>query len=305
MTAILFSFISVFLISSVMLLTVFSPQKKVSRRLSKLNVYDDIFAENGETDTSFYERIVIPILNAVSIFIRRVSPKGFTENISKRLVLAGNPRGMDADRFFSFKLLFTFLTLIIVFIFLSIPGPSIGRVLLVGGLAVLLAFFIPDLWLSNRIEKRQKKIRLALPDTLDLLSVSVDAGLAFDAALSKIIKQGIGPLGEEFARMLQAMQVGSSRKNALKELSARTNVKDFQSFILSIIQADVFGVGISKVLKTQAYEMRNKRRQYAEERAQKTPVKIVFPVVLCIFPALMVVIIGPAIIRAIEAFSMM
>jgi len=305
MTAIMFSFISVFLISSVILLSVFSPQKKVSKRLNGLSVYDDVFAENGETEESFYERVIEPIAVAVTSFFHRVSPWGLTESMKKRLILAGNPRGMDADRFFSFKILFTFSALLIVFIFFILPGQPKGRVLLGGALLVTLAFFIPDLWLAHRIEKRQKKIRLALPDTLDLLSISVDAGLAFDAALSKVIKQGIGPLGEEFARMLQEMQVGSSRKKALKDLSSRTSVPDFQSFILAIIQADVFGVGISKVLKTQAFEMRNKRRQYAEERAMKTPVKIVFPVVLCIFPALMVVIVGPAVIRAIDAFSMM
>lgn len=301
----LFSFLSVFMVSLVVLLTVFSSERKVKKRLSQLDIYGIQQTVASVDDDPFYERVTKPFIDSAARFINHFSPVGMVDGIKKRLAYAGNPNGLNVDKFISFKVLFIFAaTVCFIFLFI-LPGFSKSKILFLAMFVIPFSFFVPDLWLANRIEKRQKAIRLALPDTLDLLTISVEAGLAFDAAISKVIKHGIGPLGDEFAKMLQAMQVGASRKDALKELASRTNVSELHNFIISIIQADVFGIGISRVLKTQAKEMREKRRQYAEERAMKAPVKIVFPVVLCIFPALMVVIIGPALIRAINVFSVL
>ncbi len=165
------------------------------------------------------------------------------------------------------------------------------------------AYFAPDLWLRDLIQTREKNIRLALADTLDLLTISVEAGLGFDIALAKVIKNYPGPLAEEFSRMLHEVQVGVTRKDALKNLADRVNVDEVRNFVASIIQADTFGVSIGNVLRVQASESRLKRRQYAEEAAQKAPVKLVFPLIFCIFPALFVVLIGPGVIRIAATFS--
>jgi tight adherence protein C len=166
-----------------------------------------------------------------------------------------------------------------------------------------IGYYLPEWVLRSKSGKRQHKMRRALPDALDLLSITVEAGLGFDAALSRVARQEGGPLGEELHRVLQEMQLGKSRADALRDLGDRTSIPEFKSFILAMIQADVFGISIAKVLHVQANEMRVKRRQRAEETAQKVPVKIVFPLITCIFPALFVVLLGPAAISIYNAFK--
>jgi len=276
-----------------------SERKKVKKSLSQLSVYEthQTSVADSELSEPFANRVLVFMLGKFSAVSRRVGPVGIKNNIKKRLLLAGSPRNLDADKFFALKILN--LAAGVVLVFLSYPIFRLAsRTLLIGGAAVvLLFFFLPDLWLSRKIESRQKSIRLALPNTLDLLAISVEAGLGFDAALAKVVKNSSGPLAEEFFRMLQEVQIGTSRKDAFKNLGQRTNVPEFGAFIMAMIQADIFGTNIGKVLKIEAREMRIKRRQRAEEIAMKAPVKIVFPLILCIFPALMAVIVGPAVIR--------
>jgi tight adherence protein C len=157
-----------------------------------------------------------------------------------------------------------------------------------------LGYYVPEWTLRKKSGARQNAIRVALPDALDLLSITVEAGLGFDAAVSRVAKQAKGPLGEEFHRMLQEMQIGKPRADALRDLGARSTLPELQSFVLAMVQADAFGIAISKVLHVQADELRMRRRQNAEEKAQKVPVKIIFPLITCIFPALFVVVLGPA-----------
>lgn len=304
MLGISFGFLATFLISWVVLEKVFSPERKVSRRLNQLSIYNQPTMDPDEEEPTFSERVVRPFFKNALQLIYRYSPAGMVDNIKRRLIYAGNPKGLDADKFLSLKVIVLVLTFLFFALLFWLPLFSMAKVFMFGLILTPLSFFLPDLWLTNRIEKRQKAIRLALPDTLDLLTIGVEAGLAFDAALAKVIKNGIGPLGEEFAKTLHSMQVGASRKEALKDLASRTMVADFQTFIMAMIQADIFGISIGQVLRTQAREMRVKRRQHAEEKAMKAPVKIVFPVVLCIFPALMVVIVGPALIRVITSLMM-
>jgi tight adherence protein C len=171
----------------------------------------------------------------------------------------------------------------------------LGRILLL--VLIPVSYFLPDLFVRSRIARRQKEIRKALPNALDLLSVSVEAGMGFDIALSKVSSNVSGPLGEEFNRMLKDIQLGLSRKEAFQELNKRTDVPELSTFIVAMTQADIFGIPISKVLKIQASEMRTKRRQMAEEAGIRAPVLLVFPLILCLFPALMTVILGPAAIR--------
>ena len=163
-------------------------------------------------------------------------------------------------------------------------------------IALIVGFFFPDYWLVTRIRARQKAILLAIPDTLDLLTISVKAGLGFDAALGKVIEKTEGPLSDEFRRALAEVRIGKPRRDALKEMVARTNVPALTNFIGAIVQAEQLGVAIANVLEVQSEQLRIERRQRAEEMAAKAPIKMLFPLVGCIFPSLFIVILGPAMI---------
>jgi tight adherence protein C len=160
----------------------------------------------------------------------------------------------------------------------------------------------PDAVLNRTIEERRDQMRKDLPDLIDLLVISVEAGLGFESALGRVVQTVPGELSDEFARMLQETRVGVSRREAMRSLGNRTDIDELNSFVMAIIQAEAFGVSISRVLRVQASELRTKRRQMAQERAFKAPVKMVFPLVLCIFPALFVVLLGPAVMEIYENF---
>jgi tight adherence protein C len=170
------------------------------------------------------------------------------------------------------------------------------------GLLTFVGFVAPDAVLGNRVEERKKEILRTLSDTLDLLTISVEAGLSLNAAIAQVVRNVPGVLSSEFARMLQEIQLGVPRSEAFRHLAERTDVEELNAFALAMIQADIFGVSIASVLRTQAQQLRIKRRQAIEARAQQTPVKIVFPLILCILPSLFVVIVGPGAIRIFEGF---
>lgn len=223
--------------------------------------------------------------------------------LRRRLLEAGQPRDMDVNDLIALKLLGSIVGIVAA----AAAGVTLGfdaaRILTLALILAGTGFFAPDAWLSRLIEMRKKEISRSLPDILDMLTISVEAGLGFDSAVSKVVKNFKGSLAQEFFRWLREVQLGRSRKEAWKDLTERINVPDVNSFVLAILQADVFGVSIGKVLRVQSEEMRVKRRQRAEEIAMKTPVKVVFPLVLCIFPALIIVILGPAGIKIVQAFQ--
>ncbi len=222
----------------------------------------------------------------------------------RKLVEAGQPRDMTVDGLIALKVMAAVGGLIIALTLGVVFSFALSRVVLLGAIVAAVGFFAPDAWLSRLIAARKKEIGLALPDILDMLTISVEAGLGFDAALTKVVKNFRGALAEEFFRFLQETHLGRSRRDAWKNLAERTNVPDVNSFVLSVLQADTFGISIGKVLRVQAEEMRTIRRQRAEEIAMKAPVKVVFPLVLCIFPALMVVVLGPAGIRIVRSLAL-
>ncbi|MGH2756194.1 MAG: type II secretion system F family protein [Actinomycetota bacterium] len=251
---------------------------------------------------SFLERILFPLVGATGALARRVTPHGMLERIDHKLVLAGSPPGWTAERVAAFKLLGAVGGAMFALLLGGVGGSSslslVGPVVLLGGIG----FFGPDGLLSGQARRRQDAIQKALPDTLDLLTISVEAGLGFDAALAHVIQHVHGPLSQEIGRMLQEVQLGMSRVDALRRLSERTDIDELRGFILAVIQADIFGVGVAKVLRAQAKELRTKRRQRAERKAMQTPVKILFPLIFCVLPALFVVIIGPGAIRIMDNF---
>jgi tight adherence protein C len=220
--------------------------------------------------------------------------------LTLKFVQAGNPAGWDADKF----LIVRFITMIVLPVLAYLAFTQIGGTLRLVATAVggYMGYFGPSILLDSRIESRQTAIRKALPDTIDLLTISVEAGLGFDAALRQVIKSVPGELSEEMSRTLQEMQLGVARSDAFRNLKERTQVEELRGFTLAIIQADAFGISIANVLRAQSDTMRMKRKQRTEERAMKIPVKILFPVVFCVLPTLFIVVLGPGIIRMADNF---
>lgn len=253
--------------------------------------------------TPFATRVLIPALRSAGRFGSRFMPGSVVERLQKEVVYAGSPPGWDGERILALKVLATIGGVIGAYFVGAAVGLHALKVIILMALGGFVGYYLPEWILRSKSGKRQKAMRRALPDALDLLSITVEAGLGFDAALSRVSRQEGGPLGAELYRVLQEMQLGKSRADALRDLGERTNIPEFKSFILAMIQADVFGISIAKVLHVQANEMRIKRRQRAEETAQKVPVKIVFPLITCIFPALFVVLLGPAAISIYNAFK--
>jgi tight adherence protein C len=220
----------------------------------------------------------------------RLSPAGIGVRLQRGLDLAGNPVRWNPDRVLAVKGL-GLVVLGVLGALLAVHRPALLIVFAPVGAAI--GFFLPDLLLYNAGLKRQARIQAMLPDALDMLTICVEAGLGFDAALAQVARNTDGPLAAELSRTLQEMQIGKSRSQALHSLAERTTVPELRVFVSALVQASELGISVASVLREQANEMRIRRRQRAEERAQKVPVKILFPLITCLFPALFVVIIGP------------
>jgi tight adherence protein C len=251
---------------------------------------------------SALERLVLPAAGKLIRSIVRHTPLDLYGRTSRLIVLAGNPPGLKAERVVAFKVVFAIVGLVCgmaISSVLPLPG-SVKLAAIV--LFAFMGYTIPSAAVSAKASKRQKEIRKALSDTMDLLTISVEAGLGFDAALAQVVKNVEGPLSQEIARTLQEMQIGVHRMEALRNLSDRTDVEELDGFVLSMIQADKYGVGVANVLRGQSKELRQKRRQRAEETAQKVPLKLLFPTIFMVLPALFIVILGPGAIKVYETF---
>ncbi|MBA2724453.1 MAG: type II secretion system F family protein [Actinobacteria bacterium] len=279
-------------------------RRAVGRSLAALEILSGAPPEmQGELNQSFRERVVQPALARLNSLGRRFTPSDKGARIQHRLDIAGNPTGWTVDRVVGFKfvgfavMLFVSLvvTMLMALSFVVTLAVCVG-LSLVGYVAV--SFYIYQLG-YDRSEKMQKD----LPDALDLLTISVEAGLAFDSALSRVAKSTEGPLTQEFARVLQEMNIGTGRTNAMRALGDRTSVPELKSFVTAMVQAAAFGIPIGTVLRIQSSEMRVKRRQRAEEKAQKVPVKILFPLIFCILPTLFIIVMGPGVITIMQSFS--
>jgi tight adherence protein C len=230
----------------------------------------------------------------------RLTPKGYTGWLDKLVARAGRPARLPLDRLLIAKPSLALVVGVvgIFFVMKNPSGPGVLYVVLLG----VLAYFIPDILIHGRGAERQKAIELELPNTLDQMLISVEAGLGFETAMARAGQNGKGPLAAELMRTLQDMQVGRSRKDSYLSLAARTDVPDLRSFVRAVVQADIYGIAIANVLRAQAKQMRVKRRQRAEEKAMKLPVKVLFPLMFCILPVLFIVIIGPAVINVMKNF---
>ena len=258
---------------------------------------------NRELARPARERLLKPFYNAALGLTRRFTPAGARDAIRRKLVMAGSPFGWDPDRVLVAKVACLCGGVLLGLMFLTLFSFA-WPLRVLGFLAIaLLGYWLPNIVLTNAVQRRQNEIRSALADSIDLLTICVEAGLGFDAALAHVSKNTDGPLADEFYRTLQEVQLGRSRNEAMRNLADRSNVPELRAFVLAMVQADIFGVSVANVLRIQAKDMRVKRRQLAEERAMKVPIKVLFPVLFCIFPALFVVILGPAIMRIADVFA--
>lgn len=273
--------------------------------LRQLEGYEVENVRDQELLAPITERAFMPVLGGLTSLGRRFTPVGYVDNVRKKFINAGNGSADAVDRFLAVRVI-SILAIVPLFWLCYIWNPLGFQGFT--QFAVFALFFAvcllgPDSILSRRVQDRQHDLRVMLPDVLDLLTISVEAGLGFEQALDRTISAVPGPLSEEFARMLGEVRAGASRSEAMRALDQRTNVPEVRSFVLAVLQADTFGVSIGRVLRAQSEEMRIKRRQLAQERAQKAPVKMLIPMVFCIFPALFVIIIGPAFINIRKAFG--
>ncbi len=243
----------------------------------------------------FLIRVVRPLTGGIWSLLTRLTPSSYLENVHKKILVAGLSSTLRAEEFLVGQAisgaLFTLFA--IAYVVLAHPAPKWGLIALV--LIPAIGLIAPESWLSRKVTQRKLAIRKDLPDTLDLLAISVEAGMGFEGALDIVCQHFASPLAEEFSRTLREMELGLPRKDAFQNLKRRTQVPELSNFVLAILQADSLGIPVGRVLRTQAVEMRAKRRQWAREKAAKLPVKILFPLMAFIFPAIMVVIIGPGV----------
>jgi tight adherence protein C len=268
----------------------------VQARLTQLGSVQARTLEEIELQQPFFERTVRPLAQKLSKFVQRITSPTKTNRTEKRLAMAGNPADLKTSDFLGLKAVVALGVAGVMFVLLGLLAGNVPFGFIAGAGAGVIGFLAPEFWLSRRIKRRRKEILIAVPDTLDLLTISVKAGLGFDAALGKVVEKMKGPLPDEFRRALAEIRVGKTRREALRDIVARTDVPALTNFVSAIIQAEQLGVSISKVLQVQSEQLRIERRQRAEESAAKAPIKMLFPLVGCIFPSMFIVILGPAII---------
>jgi tight adherence protein C len=262
-------------------------QKSSGNRLASLSTREDVMQQD------FSQRAVAPVMQGIGRFALRFTPTGWVGRAQHKLVLAGWAERMDGNTWAAIRIIATVVSIVVLFIVIPLLDSTMMR-LGVGGLILFLGFYGPEASLNRAIDDRRKEMEKTLPDIIDLLVISVEAGLGFEAAMGRVVQNVPGELSKEFSRTLQETRVGVSRHDALKAMADRTDVDDLNSFILSLVQADQFGVSISRMLRVQAEEMRVRRRQRIQEKAFAAPVKMIFPMMFCIFPSIFIVILGPA-----------
>jgi tight adherence protein C len=275
-------------------------KRAIRESLRGLDGYETVESQRDrELLNPLRDRAFLPILGGMTKLGRRFTPVGYVEGVRHKFTLSGKGNVDSVDRFLAVRVA-TVVAVPISLWFWWIYNPlGLSGLLHLAatGLTAMALLLGPDAILNRRVEERQHAVRVQLPDILDLLTISVEAGLGFEQALDRTINAVPGPLTEEFARMLGETRAGSSRAEAMRALEARIDVAEVRTFVLAVLQADTFGISIGRVLRSQAEDMRIRRRQMAQEKAQKAPVKMLIPMVFCIFPALFVVVLGPAMIN--------
>ncbi len=270
----------------------------------RLKIVENFFQQDSgmlvvekEPVKPFAERILVPLGKTFEAHFKSLTPDNLTKTVEKRLMMAGGIAGLTAQQFIAVNGLMTVVAIGCSLLFAIILKAGISKLFIFIFYGLMLGLFFPNFIVSRRIAARQARIQKDLPDVLDLVTVSVEAGLSFDGALGKLAEKMKGTLVDEFTMALQEMRMGVTRKDALKAMSSRCDNKELTLFVTALVQADQLGVGIGNVLRVQAVAIRNNRRQQVEQKAQKAPIQMLFPLVTCIFPPLFIVILGPAVIK--------
>jgi len=252
--------------------------------------------EELELAQPFSDRVLVPLVEASARFMARFTPARTLEVTRHKLDLAGNPNNWSATEFFGIRGLAALLLAALTLALTVLSGAGLAQQLLFTLLMGLLGFFLPVVWLSRRIRRRQQEVIKTLPDALDLLTISVEAGLPFDGAMQRVAEKWDNEISRAFERMLNEMRMGKSRREALRNMASRIEVPDVTSFVAALVQADQLGISIAKVLRIQSEQMRIKRRQRAEEKARQAPIKMLIPMTFLIFPTILIIILGPALL---------
>ena len=266
----------------------------------RLNEYisrgEEVTLEEIELSQPITERILVPIIHKIGELTEKFTPQKAIEQVEIQLELAGNPPGIDPTIFWASRFIAAIgIGGLLLFVFsLGSMDWSWGRKLLMTGIFSIIGYFMPQLLLQSKINTRQDMIRKSMPDALDLLTICVQAGLGFDAAMSRVAEKWEDALADEFSRCLREIRLGNVRRVALRNMADRIGITEMSSFVAAIIQSEQLGVSMSKVLGIQSEQMRTRRRQIAEEKAQQAPVKMLFPMALLIFPSIMIILLGPA-----------
>lgn len=297
--------LAVSLVTFMLLSVLFAEERRVGKRIENIEMFSAGSLQEAEPLAgSFADRILKPAASGVASILRSVLPANYYAKLAKKLESAGMAPKVTPDRILLSKLLAAAAGIalgVLVGLGARLPAGQVVLAAIVGAAFV----FVPDLYLTQVAAGRQKRILKELPDMLDMLTISVQAGLGFDQAVTRYIAYSSGPLGVEFALALREIQAGKTRRESLREMADRAEVSELRAFIMAIVQADVFGVSISDVLRTQSNELRVKRRQKAEELAQKAPAKMSFPLIGCLMPATVIVVLAPAIAQLINVLSRM
>ena len=275
-------------------------RRTVQAGLKALDDYEQVDLRQRELEMPLVQRVLQPVGRSLVAIGRGFMPVGYMEGVRRKLVHAGRTGMEELDRFRVVRVLTVAAVPLVGFGVLLMPWPARNK-LLVFVFASFALVVGPDAVLNRRVEERRQAIRERLPDVIDLLTISVEAGLGFDQALARTVATVPGQLSDEFGRMLGELRAGAGKVDALRNMDERTDVPELRSFILALIQAETFGVSIGRILRAQSDEMRVKRRQLAQEEAQKAPVKMLFPMVLCVFPGIFIVLLGPAMLNFVRS----
>lgn len=266
---------------------------------------ENVSLEDIELQQPFMERVVIPVIRKLGELSIRFTPEKLLQETTRKLELGGNPGRIDASTFLATRFVGAAIFGGLLLLISSLPTVDwpFGRVVLVVGIFTALGFFFPQLWLQSRINARQNEVRKAMPDALDLLTICVEAGLGFDAAMSKVSEKWENELSILFGRAIREVQLGKTQREALRDMADRVGLPELTSFVAAVIQSQILGVSLAKVLRIQSDQMRVKRRQRAEEEAHKAPVKMIIPMALLTFPSIMIILMAPAAFQISDAFG--
>lgn len=280
-----------------------SSKEEILHRLNYIKNQTDENMPVDELSTSFKERVIKPALESIGKAMLRLAPREMITNMENKIIIAGKPYNWGVKNWLGIQAFLILGLPIIILLFYIQFRMDAGRLILIIVASALVGMLYPNMVLNSKIRKRQTEVTKSLPDIMDLLTVSVEAGLTFDSALSKVVEKMPGSLAKEFAVVLQEIKVGKSKKDALYQMADRIGVQDLRSFVSAVVQADQLGVSLGRVLRLQAEQIRQNRKQRISEKAMKAPIKMLIPMVVFIFPTIFIVLLGPVVINLIEFFA--